>query len=77
MNLLLKILWKLHERYNYLLITVYLQKLLNFHILYILDRGWRGKFKLSKRVVEQNKMNLLLKILWKLHDHYNYLQITN
>jgi hypothetical protein len=30
----------------------------------------------EKIVVVQNKMNLLLKIFWILHQHYNFLQIT-
>ena len=30
----------------------------------------------KKRVVVQNKTNLLPKICWVLHEHYNYLQFT-
>ncbi len=37
----------------------------------------KGKFKLIKEVLVHNEMNLLLKILWKLHERYNYLQITD
>ncbi len=36
----------------------------------------KGKTICNKRVVVQNKMNLLLKIFWDIHEHYNYLQIT-
>jgi hypothetical protein len=31
---------------------------------------------LALRVVVQNKINFLLKNFWKLHEFYNYLQIT-
>jgi hypothetical protein len=30
----------------------------------------------KKRVAVQNKSNSFLKIFWNLHEHYNYLQIT-
>ncbi len=37
---------------------------------------WNVFNKCKKKVVAQNKTNLLLKKFWAEHEHYNYLQIT-
>jgi hypothetical protein len=34
-----------------------------------------GQTEFLKRVVVQNKLNVLLKVFWNLHENYNYLPV--